>query len=166
MSRRGFGRTCRDEPEHPGKVLSVRNPIVSHHYLCNPVLRYGHRRESSRRGNMARRPQDREVLVAFGAHLRHVREKAKLTQAALADRARVKAATISLFEGGSLAPSLTTLTILARALRVQPSDLMHPLTEIHPTPQNAVENEILGLLRQLPDDDRDRVVDLARRLGR
>lgn len=113
---------------------------------------------------MARRPQDRTVLVAFGAHLRRVREAAKLTQVALAERVRMKPATISLFESGTLAPSLTTLMALAKALGVEPREMLAS-GEVCPEPEGALENEVLSGFQKLGAEDQARVVDMVRRLG-
>lgn len=116
---------------------------------------------------MPRRPQDHDVLLAFGARLRAVREASRLTQVALAERCKLKAATISLYESGDLAPSLTTLRGLARALGVEPAELLREQGAVTvPHPEGAQETDLLAHYRLLDAGDRARLLDIARRLVR
>ncbi len=56
------------------------------------------------------------VIVAFGRHLREVREARGWSQQALGDYANVAKATIQRIEHGESAPSLDVLVSLADAL--------------------------------------------------
>ncbi|MEX1142469.1 MAG: helix-turn-helix transcriptional regulator [Thermoleophilaceae bacterium] len=61
---------------------------------------------------------------AFGENLRDARERAGVSQAALARAAQVSPSEISRLEGGQREPLLTTIVLLARALEIEPIDLM------------------------------------------
>lgn len=63
-------------------------------------------------------------LLAFGRALRNLRKEKKLTQDELSLYSRVDRSYISELENGEKAPSLLTITALARALHVKPSALI------------------------------------------
>ncbi|MGG4046304.1 helix-turn-helix domain-containing protein [Paenibacillus favisporus] len=63
-------------------------------------------------------------LLAFGRALRKIRKEKKLTQDELSVYSRVDRSYISELENGEKAPSLLTITALARALQVKASDLV------------------------------------------
>ncbi|MEC0259719.1 helix-turn-helix domain-containing protein [Paenibacillus lautus] len=63
-------------------------------------------------------------LLAFGRALRNFRKEKKLTQDELSLYSRVDRSYISELENGEKAPSLLTITALARALHVKPSALI------------------------------------------
>lgn len=63
-------------------------------------------------------------LLAFGRALRNLRKEKKLTQDELSLYSRVDRSYISELENGEKAPSLLTITALARALHVKPSVLI------------------------------------------
>lgn len=63
-------------------------------------------------------------LLAFGRALRNLRKEKKLTQDELSLFSRVDRSYISELENGEKAPSLLTITALARALHVKPSALI------------------------------------------
>jgi transcriptional regulator with XRE-family HTH domain len=60
----------------------------------------------------------------FGVNLRWARERAGISQEALANEARVDRAAISVFERGKRNPNLRTLLRLARALELPPGVLL------------------------------------------
>lgn len=60
----------------------------------------------------------------FGVNLRWARERANISQEALANNAHVDRAAISVFERGKRNPNLRTLLRLARALEVPPGVLL------------------------------------------
>lgn len=60
----------------------------------------------------------------FGLTVRGLREEAGLSQEALADAAGLHRTHVSLIERGQRSVRLETVEALAKALRVQPSDLM------------------------------------------
>ena len=64
------------------------------------------------------------LLSAFGARLRSVRHQAGLSQERLAEQAGFDRTYISLLELGKRAPSLIGIGRLARALGVDPADLL------------------------------------------
>ncbi|WP_433938567.1 helix-turn-helix domain-containing protein [Paenibacillus lautus] len=63
-------------------------------------------------------------LVAFGRALRNIRKEKKLTQDELSLYSRVDRSYISELENGEKAPTLLTITALARALHVKASVLI------------------------------------------
>lgn len=65
-----------------------------------------------------------ELQRLFGPHLRALRERKGLTQEGLAAGAGLHVTHISLLEGGKRSARIETLERLARALRVQPSELL------------------------------------------
>ena len=77
----------------------------------------------------------------------------------------MKPATISLFESGALAPSLTTLMALARGLGVEPPAMLAK-ADVKAEPVRALEGELLERFRDLAAEDQARVLDMLRRLGR
>jgi transcriptional regulator with XRE-family HTH domain len=62
--------------------------------------------------------------VRFGVNLRWARERAGISQEALANNAHVDRAAISVFERGKRNPNLRTLLRLARALEIPPGALL------------------------------------------
>lgn len=65
-----------------------------------------------------------KVPSAFGQVLREQREKQEMSQEALALKADVDRTFVSQIERGIRQPTLTTLFKLAKALEVQPSQLI------------------------------------------
>lgn len=63
-------------------------------------------------------------LVDFGANLRRARSEAGLSQEALAAKARLHQVTVSLIENGRRAVTLTTMEKLARAIGIEPRELV------------------------------------------
>ncbi len=68
-----------------------------------------------------------DLRVAFGSHVRALREERGLSQEALAARGDFHWTYISEVERGKRAPSLDVIGRLARALGVTPSELFAPL---------------------------------------
>jgi transcriptional regulator with XRE-family HTH domain len=65
-----------------------------------------------------------QVVGRIGDNLRHARRAAGLSQAELADRAGVGAATVARLEAGNMDPRVSTLEKLARALGMDARTLM------------------------------------------
>jgi transcriptional regulator with XRE-family HTH domain len=65
--------------------------------------------------------------ATFGSNLRRARQKAGLSQEALADKADLHRNTIPPLEGDQAEPRLSTILALARALGVEPSELLKGL---------------------------------------
>ena len=116
--------------------------------------------------NVPRRPQDQELLKRFGARLSAVRTAGGVTQHRLAEVINMRPKTISLFESGGLAPTLTTVGLLARALHVRIEDLLQ--TEGDPAvacPDGAEEVEALEDFRALSPEHRQAVRIVVRGLA-
>ncbi|WP_163880849.1 helix-turn-helix domain-containing protein [Paenibacillus favisporus] len=73
---------------------------------------------------MAKHSDKSIELLAFGRALRKIRKEKKLTQDELSVYSRVDRSYISELENGEKAPSLLTITSLARALQVKASVLV------------------------------------------
>ncbi|GIO56899.1 helix-turn-helix domain-containing protein [Paenibacillus cineris] len=73
---------------------------------------------------MANHTEKSIELLAFGRALRKIRKEKKLTQDELSVYSRVDRSYISELENGEKAPSLLTITALARALQVKASVLV------------------------------------------
>lgn len=65
-----------------------------------------------------------DIRKVFGANLQYFREKAGLSQAALADRMGVDRAHISAMERGQQNVTIITLWHVAEALDVKPAELL------------------------------------------
>ena len=65
-----------------------------------------------------------DIREVFGANLHYFREKAGLSQAALADRMGVDRAHISAMERGQQNVTIITLWHVAEALDVKPAELL------------------------------------------
>lgn len=79
----------------------------------------------------------KKIGKAFGEHLKKTRQKAGLTQEALAFRTRLHRTYISLLERGLKSPTLETLFRICSALNVPPEDFVAEVTKlIGPTRQS------------------------------
>lgn len=74
-----------------------------------------------------RPPEESTPALGFGANLRWARERAGLSQEALANEAGVDRAAVSVFERGRRNPNLRTILRLARALELPPGVLLRGL---------------------------------------
>lgn len=116
--------------------------------------------------NVPRRPQDQDLLKRFGARLCAVRTAGGLTQHRLAEAINMAPKTISLFESGALAPTLTTVALLARALGVRIEELLK--ADGDPAvacPDGAEEVEALDDFRALSPEHRQAVRVVVRGLA-
>jgi transcriptional regulator with XRE-family HTH domain len=75
------------------------------------------------RSKEARLPE----AIAFGRHLREVREAKGWTLEQFAEAARMNELQIGHIERGASDPKLSTILKLARALKVRPDELLRPL---------------------------------------
>lgn len=73
-----------------------------------------------------------EFGLAFGQVLKAHRTEAGYSQEELAFRAEMHSTTISMYERGGRQPTLHTLFILAKALDVEPVDLVAELQALKP----------------------------------
>ena len=64
------------------------------------------------------------TMVHIGERLKRQRTRRALTQAELAERADVTTATVARIERDEIEPRMTTLRKLARALEVDPAELV------------------------------------------
>lgn len=77
--------------------------------------------------------QNETLIAAFATALSEQREKARLTQEELAERADVSARFISFLENGRRQPSLSTLHALSKGLRISMQDLVAEIEHHHKT---------------------------------
>ena len=76
-------------------------------------------------GVQGEEPGGRQVASAFGSVLRAVRQEAGVTQEDLAFRADVDRAYPSLLERGQRQPTLAIVLRVARALTIEPAELVN-----------------------------------------
>ena len=81
----------------------------------------------------------------FGHRLRELRDRAGLSQEALAKRAKLSSATISRIELGQSSPNLDTMVALANALGLTVTGLLIDITD--------EAAELAALIRELPRRD-------------
>ncbi|MEW2912298.1 helix-turn-helix transcriptional regulator [Leisingera sp. JC11] len=89
--------------------------------------------------------QNEHLVAAFAAALVEQREKARLTQEELAERADVSARFISFLETGRRQPSLSALHALSKGLDMSMLDLVaeveRQLKQIPDSSQTGVDND-------------------------
>ncbi len=73
---------------------------------------------------MPPRKEKAPEAIAFGAKVREVRTKRKLTQESLAEAAGIASIQVGFIERGYNVPKLTMILLLARALDVRPGSLI------------------------------------------
>ena len=79
-----------------------------------------------------------DPAVRFGAALRTARGRARLSQQALALRAGIDRAAISVYERGAREPNLRTILKVARALSLRPASLLEGLDSVLQQPSSGV----------------------------
>lgn len=67
--------------------------------------------------------------LAFGKHLRRIREERGLTLEKFAEAARMNYLQIGHIERGASDPKLSTILKLAKALNIRPDELLRPFRE-------------------------------------
>lgn len=97
----------------------------------------------------------------IGAAVRRCRERAEISQEALAERVDVSTQFVSMIENGRRLPSLRALDRLAQALGIAIAELVGA----PPSQPSAEEAEIVRALRALDARDRATALALIRSLG-
>jgi transcriptional regulator with XRE-family HTH domain len=69
--------------------------------------------------------RDKKLMKKFGAHLRMVRIDAGLSQPQLANKAGIELSQISRIELGKTDPTMSTVSIIAKALGITLSELVN-----------------------------------------
>ena len=112
------------------------------------------------------RTRDPQLLQAIGARVQRLRQERGFTQEVLAEAMGVEPTTVSRFETGARAMSLSTLALIARQLDVSLGDLLD-VTREEPRPELAPElAEGLALLRRLEGERRAMAIRVLRELAR
>jgi transcriptional regulator with XRE-family HTH domain len=68
--------------------------------------------------------RDNEGIIKFGKRLREIRKKAGYSQEQLANQCDLPMSQISRIETGKINTSLSHICLIARVLKIKPSDLM------------------------------------------
>ena len=111
------------------------------------------------------RTRDQELLREVGKRVAAARAARGYTQERLAELVGIEPVTLSRWETGHRALSLSTLATIADALGVSLGDLLDVQTEL-PTPDYGPEElELLRGFGTLTDGRRDLVLRLVRELG-
>lgn len=69
--------------------------------------------------------KDKEVLIQFGKHLKSLRQAKQLTFRKMALRCNIDYGDIQRFESGKINITLLTMIELAKALEVEPEELLN-----------------------------------------
>ncbi len=100
---------------------------------------------------------DQDLLHRIGRRIADARKAIGLTQADLAEKADTEAATLSRWETGARAPSITALAKLAEALGIGVGDLVDESDRL----RMPVETQLAAVLAQATEDERHLIVRLA-----
>ncbi|GMV42250.1 MAG: hypothetical protein AMXMBFR64_39660 [Myxococcales bacterium] len=112
------------------------------------------------------RSRDHELLRAIGQRVGRARSERGWTQERLAEATEMDPVTVSRWESGQRALSLSTLARIADVLGVGLGDLLDVGREL-PTPEHSAEElELLRGFAALTTTRRDLVIRLVRELGR
>jgi transcriptional regulator with XRE-family HTH domain len=68
--------------------------------------------------------RDEKILAAFGKNLQRLRKKNNFTQEELAYNSGISLSQIARIETGKINPTVCTLIIIAKTLKIKASDLM------------------------------------------
>jgi DNA-binding XRE family transcriptional regulator len=68
--------------------------------------------------------RDEKVLLAFGKNLKRLRKKQNFTQEELAYSSDISLSQIARIETGKINPTVCTLIIIAKTLKIKPIELM------------------------------------------
>lgn len=71
------------------------------------------------------RNRDEKIIKDFGKNLKNIRKAKKLSTRALGDLADVDFSLINRIELGKVNPTLTTILVLAGALKIDVAELIH-----------------------------------------
>lgn len=99
--------------------------------------------------------------MTTGEKIRELRKKRKLSQESLAARCGVSQSSISAIEKGLNSPTIGTLRIIAKGLRVPLADLTDEVKNEPADDLSGLDDELIGLLVNLPDRDVQRVKDFV-----
>ena len=99
--------------------------------------------------------------MTTGQKLKALRKKRRMTQQALESRSGVSQSAISAIELDSRSPSLDTVKLLAKALRVDPSDLMSDETKKPADNLSGLDEQLIDILVNLSDPEIQRVKDFV-----
>jgi transcriptional regulator with XRE-family HTH domain len=68
--------------------------------------------------------RDKKMLIQFGSHLRKLRQQKNLSLEALANEADVEISQVYRMEKGLINPTLSSLTVVAKALNISLQELV------------------------------------------
>lgn len=107
-----------------------------------------------RRGRRSsQRAMDQELL---GKRIKDLRNRAGLTQDALAERVQINSKYLSAIERGQENPTLDVVLRLAEALNVEPRDVFS--VEYESLEKKAIQKKIDRLISQVQDEDQLRLI--------
>ena len=110
--------------------------------------------------------RDEKLLVAIGRRFQRIRREAGWTQEQLAEALDIQPVTLSRWERGERALSLSALAQSAAILEVSLGDLLDTGRRAPAGPKDAGFAELKKLWKSLDEDERDLVVRLVREVGR
>lgn len=99
--------------------------------------------------------------MTTGEKIREIRKRRKLSQDALAVRCGISQSAVSAIEKGLNSPTIGTLRIIAKGLRVPLTDLTDEIENEPAEDLSGLDGELISLLVDLPDRDVQRVKDFV-----
>ena len=109
--------------------------------------------------------RDQELLRQVGQRVSQARKERGWTQEQLAEAIGIEPVTLSRWETGDRALSLSTLAAIASALEVPLGDLLDVTRDIPAAEHAPEEGELLRLYRGLSESQQDIILRLARDLA-
>jgi transcriptional regulator with XRE-family HTH domain len=103
----------------------------------------------------------RDISTKFGKRMRELREAKTMTQAEIASLILKSVETVSNFERGKTLPGLRTLARISEVLGVEPSELLAFGKPIPFSEADAIDDQILRRLSQMPTADRKLVAEFV-----
>ncbi len=99
--------------------------------------------------------------MTTGEKIRELRKMRKLSQESLAARCGISQSAISAIEKGLNSPTIGTLKIIAKGLRVPLTELAEETKKEPADDLSGLDEELISLLVNLPDRDVQRVKDFV-----
>ncbi len=112
------------------------------------------------------RRRDHQLLKRLGSRLKEIRRQAGWTQEALAEAIGVATNTLSRYETGDNALTVSTLAVIATTMKVRLADLLDADLPPIPAQPPPPEAELFNLWRQLGPSEQELATRLVRELAK
>lgn len=112
------------------------------------------------------RARDRNLITEIGARFQQIRREHGWTQEQLAEALDVQPITLSRWERGERAVSLSLLARAAQVLEVPLGDLLDTERKLPKAPKDPEEKEMVRLYRRMRKDRRELTVRVVREIAK